>query len=495
MVALTEQRDVGEVLERLAAALDRLETGPMSADLAGERDRLIRTIRSYLIPRLIGPLGPLTVVFAGPTGSGKSTLVNSLARLDASRTGALRPTTRTPVVVAPADHVDGYTTVGGVACEVVPAHPQTVDDLVLVDTPDLDSTSTEHRAIAEELIDNADAVVFVTSALRYADEVPWQALRRAAARGTPVIHVLNRVETASAGSIVDFKSRLAEAGFDDELVTVSEHHLAGAGRLPALAVRSLEKRLRRVISEREGSRAEMLGRVIEATLTHIEDLTWRVTEIQNEIDGVEERAGADLVARVAGLDLGSIAAGLYQEPPHGQGALARRLWMRRERQDRESAAGLEQTVIDALVDIVDADVRTWLVGDRPALQARGVDSPHVLQGVQAATRSAAEGWIDFVARIAADFDETNLWLCEAVLLEAAAGKDPASPTVALLFGDPGAALVDRARRELIGRVEVVYEHTGSLVADGLRRRFGDIDDSELRAALEAAADVLAPVHA
>ena len=43
--------------------------------------------------------------------------------------------------------------------------------------------------MAETMIDNADIVVYVSSALRYADLVPWEVLRRAHSRGVPVIQV------------------------------------------------------------------------------------------------------------------------------------------------------------------------------------------------------------------------------------------------------------------------------------------------------------------
>ena len=100
-------------------------------------------------------------------------------------------------------------------------------------------------------VDNADVIVFVTSALRYADEVPWQVLRRAISRGTPVIHVLNRVGSSSSGAVIDFKSRLAAAGLEPDPVTVPEHHLsAGAQRVPSLAVRALQRRLGEVVTDK-----------------------------------------------------------------------------------------------------------------------------------------------------------------------------------------------------------------------------------------------------
>src|SRR4051794_15007236 len=57
----------------------------------------------YLLPRLASPDAPLLVVVGGSTGAGKSTLVNALAGRRVSPAGALRPTTRSPVLICAAD--------------------------------------------------------------------------------------------------------------------------------------------------------------------------------------------------------------------------------------------------------------------------------------------------------------------------------------------------------------------------------------------------------
>ncbi|HSM45668.1 MAG TPA: hypothetical protein VK969_11685, partial [Acidimicrobiia bacterium] len=125
---------------------------------------------------------------------------------------------------------------------------------------------------------------------------------------------------------------------------------------------------------------------------------------------------------------------------------------------------------------------------------RGLDATHVIDGVDASARAAAEGWIEYVGRIAADFDDRNTWLCQAALIDAAA-EDRVTLAVEILTGEQGPELVERGRRELLRRVEVIYEHAGALVADGLRRRYGDIGESELRVVLGAATALHAPVDA
>ena len=64
---------------------------------------LVAQLDDYLIPRLRRLDAPLLAVLGGSTGAGKSTLVNSLIRAPISKTGALRPTTRAPVLVCHPD--------------------------------------------------------------------------------------------------------------------------------------------------------------------------------------------------------------------------------------------------------------------------------------------------------------------------------------------------------------------------------------------------------
>ena len=57
----------------------------------------------YLLPRLRRLDAPLLAVVGGPTGAGKSTLVNTLVGARVSPAGVLRPTTRSPVLACNPD--------------------------------------------------------------------------------------------------------------------------------------------------------------------------------------------------------------------------------------------------------------------------------------------------------------------------------------------------------------------------------------------------------
>lgn len=198
----------------LRAALDRavlpLEI-PGVADVRAARTALADQIDDYILPRLSSLDAPLLAVVGGSTGAGKSTLVNSVIGEAVSRAGVLRPTTSAPVLVHHPDDARWFTDqrilpgLGRVTGQVAPDAPQDPSSVRLVpsaalspglavlDAPDIDSVVTRNRDLAGQLLAAADMWIFVTTAARYADAVPWELLRQASERGTSVAIVLDRV--------------------------------------------------------------------------------------------------------------------------------------------------------------------------------------------------------------------------------------------------------------------------------------------------------------
>ncbi|WP_242504244.1 GTPase [Promicromonospora panici] len=208
--------DVVRDLRRDVAAA----TLPLPIDSAEEaeasRERLLAQLDEHLLPRLAELSSPAVVVLAGSTGAGKSTLFNSLLREEVSEAGVLRPTTREPVVGVHPRDVDTLTPGPVTELARLVKHEGVPRGTALMDAPDLDSFLSENRSTAHQLLEAADLWLFVTTAARYGDALPWQALDRAKERGASVAMVLNRVPKENLTTIRgDLNSRMKERGMKD----------------------------------------------------------------------------------------------------------------------------------------------------------------------------------------------------------------------------------------------------------------------------------------
>lgn len=450
-------------LEALATALDSLAHAARPRPVTDELERLSRIVRDYAVPRL-QPDRPLDVVFAGPTGSGKSTLVNSISGLSATAAGVLRPTTTRPVILTDRDRAPGYVTLSGVGGEVVGGESPALTHMTLIDTPDLDSTSTEHRVMAERIIDSADVVVFVMSALRYADMVPWQVLRRAVARGAIVVPVLNRVTPGTIGARVDFAARLRSEGIVGQLVVIPEQR-GHRGDIPRAATRPLARRLAELVEDHRLVAAQTLDRVLE----HVRDRALaEVESLQGVVDDVPGPLGPQ---QIAAFDLSALAAAIPAVRPDGQGRRQLRHW-RAQASAALDRRGLEDRVADALSAVLRSEA--MLAGVE-----RGLIDDH-----RAVAGELTKTWLGFVSRVCEETGRRRGTADVAYLARAAASGDPLTQDDPV-FGTDLPVFVERVDRDLRSRLAMALEDA---------RSKGALDDlGELSKALEETGKALAPL--
>jgi energy-coupling factor transporter ATP-binding protein EcfA2 len=498
MVAINAPADLSSDLERLALSLDKLSFPEVPGEVGSgaTRDRLVRAIRSYLLPRIQGPPGPLLVVFAGSTGTGKSTLLNSISGVDVSGTGPLRPTTREPVVLA-ADP-ERYAALGGVACATVGGSAPILSSMTFVDTPDIDSTSSRHRAVSEIMIDHADVVVFVSSAMRYGDLVPWEVMRRAKARGAPLLVVLNRVSTGTGAAVADFRRLLEREGLAGEVIVVHEHHLgAGAASVPSVAVRTLRRRLMAEAALHARQRSEIMSSVLWSTLGEARDL---VAEADLAL------ADRELTIRLIGelftplidrlllgmpgiddhrLDLDGIAA------LGGLSAGKKRRKLRRLGPTPAQVTGARRRLQAALVVAVESDLQ--LAFDEGMTVAGSIHRHRVDRMTRQSIESAMTSWGDGVFDLVEDHDEPAL---ATLLVEMAVVRVPGVREALGALVPSLAETIDEASTGLLAALRPVYGEARGRVAAELAFEAGErqmVD--EARAALADAAALSAFANA
>ncbi|MDO5677815.1 MAG: GTPase domain-containing protein [Propionibacteriaceae bacterium] len=234
--------------------------------LRGLAGSLAHQVRDYLLPRAARLDAPLLAVVGGSTGAGKSTLVNSLLRAEVTRPGVLRPTTKSPVLICHPDDEAWFRSdnvlPGLVRTDTqlhdsralhIVAFPDLPPGLALLDAPDIDSVDDANRALARQLLLAADLWVFVTSAARYADAVPWEYLQQAQERNTMLAVVVNRCPPGALSQVAGHLAQmLAERGLASaKLFAVAERALAPDGLLPLADVGGLRQWLGQLASQSE----------------------------------------------------------------------------------------------------------------------------------------------------------------------------------------------------------------------------------------------------
>jgi energy-coupling factor transporter ATP-binding protein EcfA2 len=279
---------LAERAEVIASLADRRAALVRDDEAAGAKDRarqLRDHVRAYVLPRVRALESPLLVVLLGPTGAGKSTLMNTLARASVSRTGVLRPTTREAVLLATdadAAILRRGALAGIDAGQIVRAPAETASSgVAIVDAPDLDSVERANRVIADALVEAADLGIFVTSAVRYADKVPFDVVQRIAARGLPLLIVVNRMPADDSEQRIvleDLRRVLKDTalrGIDDarvQIVGVAEGRVDPAGeRIEPDAAGPVLERVDELARDRE-RRLALARRALEGALAGLDPL-------------------------------------------------------------------------------------------------------------------------------------------------------------------------------------------------------------------------------
>ncbi len=297
---------------------------PGSAEALATRAALLDQLDDYILPRLRSRDAPLLAVVGGSTGAGKSTLVNSIVGTEVSRSGVIRPTTTSPVLVhSPDDErwfadrrvLPGLSRLTGRATEE--PQPGTVrlvastslpPGMALLDAPDIDSVVHANRELATQLLAAADLWLFVTTAARYADAVPWDLLRTASERGTAVAIVLDRVPP----EIVDeVRPHLVEMLRDQGLVTtpiftIPETTLTADGTLPDSATARLGAWLHALAGDAR-ARAIVVNQTLRGAVESLGDRTARL-----EVASQEQAAARGRLVTAAENEFEQAESGVHE---------------------------------------------------------------------------------------------------------------------------------------------------------------------------------------
>lgn len=258
------------------------------------------------------------VAIAGATGSGKSTLFNTLACSQISETGLRRPTTSAPIACSWTDGAAGLLdrlaipgrlrrrpVLGGARAD------EPLQGLVLVDLPDHDSAATGHRDEVDRVLALVDAVIWVVDPEKYADAALHERyLRPLAGHAEVTFVVLNQIDRLpgeAADLVLDDLRRL----LDEDGVAVGEHGDPGAtvmalSALTGEGVADLRELLGRFVQDRTAA-ARRLSADVDAAAARL-----RPVYVAEGRPGLGERARDAFTDRLADA-VGATAAGQAAE--------------------------------------------------------------------------------------------------------------------------------------------------------------------------------------
>lgn len=467
--ALTDTRRVISVVEMPLPTGREIEANALVAQMIDQLDH-------HLIPRVREQTSPAIVIVGGPTGAGKSTVVNALLGEELTASGVLRPTTKVP-------HLFHHPLDAAVLDEVAKratTHPTDVipRGLVIVDSPDLDSVRGENRAVAEDLLEAADLWIFVTTPARYGDAIPWNALRKATDRGASVAVVLNRVTADVAGQVRrELVSRLAHEKLEglplfvipeDAKTDIPRDVVSGLGRwLDTVASASAHTIVERTLHGGIAAMKEWLEQLAD----FMDDQAAAAKDVRSEVRRcaaqAEIEAGDDWYL---GIGAGPVGARWQQATADGAPLfrLSSSAWVKRRsaREARDAvlttiradliaaveaslshAAATATSKMMASLGKVDGGVGPWLAQQRDPRDAR------VVRERRAA--DAARTWLDACSALALELsgaDAGSAVVGEAglglTLASAAVGVDKAAGALAVLTKQTGSAAMDKAREQL-----------------------------------------------
>lgn len=331
LAALTAE--VEQLLTRASFPLETADAG----FARNAQKQTLKQIQDYVRPRLESHQAPVLAVIGGSTGAGKSTLINSLLGERVTLPGALRPTTRNPVLVHHPDDEQWFTSErilpslkrehthseSGLGQTVLAADLSERDikeaqfaeaskelrlvaseavprGLAIIDSPDVDSMVDSNRELAHQLLGAADLWIFLTTAARYADAVPWEALRSAARRQTEVAVVVDRVDPSAMEVVLDLRDMLNQNDLDDAPLFVVEEQPLQDGFLPGLATAHLSEWLAwimlapgerdKVVNATRTGAVDALARSIEELAVHSETQVRAHESLVREVERAYDRA-------------------------------------------------------------------------------------------------------------------------------------------------------------------------------------------------------------
>ena len=280
-------------------------------EIGGERldGRIVERVTQMLAgvrERLELGVDHTVVALVGGTGSGKSSLFNSLTDFEFADVGVTRPTTSKVTACTWGGKADPLLEWLGVdldrrierESDLLGDDEAALRGLVLLDLPDHDSVDPAHRAVVDRLLPMVDLLVWVVDPQKYADDALHSGyLRHLGAHEAAMLVVLNQIDTVPvdqrAGLTADVGRLLAEDGLDGvPVLAVSARTAEGVDTLRARL--GVSAGHRSVAAERAGAELHDAAALLATQVAESEPATFPREQF---VDAVAEAAGLEVIAK------------------------------------------------------------------------------------------------------------------------------------------------------------------------------------------------------
>jgi GTP-binding protein EngB required for normal cell division len=248
-------RDILELLDALDLVVAR-GRGVVPRARLDEAEAIVARIRNRR-----GFHGDTLVLgLIGGTGSGKSSLLNAVAGKPIASVSALRPHTDRPLAWLPANA--GASLMETLdAAGIVDRHEQdTMENVALLDLPDIDSVAVDHRRLVEGLLPEIDGVLWLVDPDKYRDGPLHRDFLAPLARyQEQFAFVFNKIdlvpEDLRSVMIADFVQALEAHGYTNPTVLVTAAD-------PFMAAQVGIEDVRRYLSQRLDTKRMLRSKVI-----------------------------------------------------------------------------------------------------------------------------------------------------------------------------------------------------------------------------------------